>query len=391
MQIVYRKELEKAAHQMVLIHRTDTLIRLIIRTVRRNLNLSHAGIFLYDKTKNCYILTISRGEKGIKIPSGLVKITQSSPIVKYFENSKNNGLLWNDNCFLVKRAQTALVEGKFRFDEDYRSFLESVVYQLSFYKAKAAMPIIFRDKLLGIFILGESISGDYFHPDELTFLSILSSDVAMAIRSASLFEDLNIQLEHNKNLFLQTVTALAQAIEAKDKYTKGHTDRVVKYSLIIAEQLRKQSRIKLWENFKKNLEIAALLHDIGKIGVPGRILNKVGPLNEKDVELIRRHPLIGEEILSSIKDLKDVSIAVKSHHERYDGKGYPCGLKSRGIPFMASIIAVADAFDAMTSDRPYRKAFSCDKAMREIQENSGRQFHPKVVEAFLSGYKSAEK
>lgn len=388
MQIAYRKELEKAAHRMILIHRTDTLIRLIIRTVIKNLKLSHAGIFLYDPLKSCYILTISRGKKGVKIPSGFVKITQSSPLAEYFGKNHN---LWDDNFLLVERIRDALRRKSIQENKEQRESLQRLLYQLSIYKSKAALPIIFRDELLGIFILGEKIGRRNFYPEELTFLSILSSDVAMAIRNASLFEDLKLQLERNKALFLQTITALAQAIEAKDKYTKGHTERVARYSLMIAEQLRKIRKIKNPEKFIRSLKIAARLHDIGKIGIPEQILNKTKVLTKRDVAVIQMHPLIGEEILSPIRELEEVVAAVKCHHERYDGGGYPSGIKGKNVPLLASIIAVADAFDAMISDRPYRKAFSRLKAIKLIKENVGIQFHPKVVEAFLRAFQAPNK
>ncbi len=387
MRISYRKELERAARQMILIHRTETLIKLIIRTIIKNLRVSHAGIFLFDKNKDSYILTISRGKQGIKIPSGLVKISKDSPLVKYFSYNKHYNQ-WNDDFLLLKRVKRFLKRKK--TDEKLKEFFQKLLYQLFIYKVEVALPIFFREELLGIFILGRKLNGRVFPAEELTFLSILSSDVAMAIRNASLFEDLKIQLEKNQALFIQTITALAQAIEAKDKYTKGHTERVVTFSLKIAQELKKIRRIKNWENFKNDLKIAALLHDIGKIGVPEKVLNKKRPLTPRDWALIRTHPLVGEEILSPIKDLKEIILAVKHHHERYDGKGYPSELEGRKIPLMAAIISVADAYDAMTTERPYRKALTRIEAKEEIVRNSGTQFHPLVVKAFLNAFNNGE-
>ncbi len=382
MKISYRKELEKAAHRMILIHRTDTLIKLIIRTVIRNLKVSHVGIFLYDRERKSYVLTVSRGEAGLKIPTGLVKLTDSSPLVRYFTTQARR--LWKDNFLIAERIQKILRTKKIQGDAELKTFLESLLYQLIMYKARVALPIFFRDELLGMVFLGKKIKGGSLGAEELAFLSILSSDVAMAIRNASLFEDLRVQLERNQELFLQTITALAQAIEAKDTYTMGHTQRVSEYSLRIAEQLRKMRKVTNWELFVKNLKIAALLHDIGKIGVPEAVLNKKSPLNDRDYELIKKHPIIGEDILAPIKELKEVIKAVRCHHERPDGTGYPEGLKGRQIPLIASVIAVADAFDAMTSDRSYRKAFPVQKAVQIIKSNSGRQFDATVVKGFLT-------
>jgi len=204
----------------------------------------------------------------------------------------------------------------------------------------------------------------------------------MAIQNAWLFEDLSGQLEINKKLFLSTVTALATAIEAKDKYTIGHTGRVVKYSVAIARNLEGIT-IPNAKEFEENLMIAALLHDIGKIGISENLLNKRDSLTPGERKSISQHPLMGVEILNPISEFKDVLLGVKYHHERYDGKGYPFGLKGNQIPLAAAIIAVADAFDAMTSDRPYRKAFSHEKAVNDIKINRGKQFNPVIVDSFM--------
>lgn len=384
MHIFYRTELEKAARRMILIHRTDTLIKLIIRTITRDLKVLHAGIFLFDKQKQNYVLTASRGKQGVKVPPGLVKISNDSPLIKYFFSRTYN--LWKDNFLLAKRTRIVLKRDSVKKNTKLKNFFERLLYQVSIYKIDIALPIAFRGELLGIFILGEKRNKNNFYPEELTFLSILSSDVAMAIRNATLFDDLRVQLEKNQTLFFQTISAFAHVIEAKDKYTLGHTERVAEYSLNIAIQIKKIIRIKNWEEFKKNLKIAALLHDIGKIGIPEKVLNKRKPLNDNDWTFIRAHPLIGENILSPLKDLKEVILAVKYHHERYDGKGYPYGLEGKRIPLMAAIIFVADAYDSMISDRPYRKALSRTEAKKEIEKNSGLQFNPKVVTAFIQAY-----
>jgi putative nucleotidyltransferase with HDIG domain len=141
----------------------------------------------------------------------------------------------------------------------------------------------------------------------------------------------------------------------------------------------------------KKVELAALLHDIGKIGIPERILRKEGKLTEEEYEEIKKHPTVGAEILSSISQLKDVIPAIQHHQERYDGKGYPAGLWNDNIPLYARIISVADTFDAMTSDRPYRKHFPEDVALKEIELNKGLQFDPLCVEAFIRAYNKWKK
>jgi HD-GYP domain-containing protein (c-di-GMP phosphodiesterase class II) len=139
-----------------------------------------------------------------------------------------------------------------------------------------------------------------------------------------------------------------------------------------------------------NLHIASLLHDIGKIGIPEYILNKEGPLNEEEREKINKHPVIGVTILQPISELNEAIMGVKHHHERYDGKGYPSGLKGEEIPLIAAIISVADTYDAMTSNRPYRKALDKDKAMIEIENQIGKQFHPLIAAVFVELFKEGK-
>lgn len=319
MRISYRQELEKAARRMILIHRTDTLIKLIIRTVLRCLKVSHAGIFLYDKQKNSYLLNITKGEKGVKVPSGLLRISRDSALIKYFRTYYSSSD--KDHFLITEKIQSQLKTKQLKKDPARFTLFEQLYLQLKIYKVKISIPIFFRDEFFGVFVLGEKKNKKKFQTDEITFLSILSSDVAMAIRNSSLFEDLSVQLERNQNLFVQTIATLAEAIEAKDHYTSGHTKRVVDYSLVIADRLRTLRKIRNWGEFVNNLRIAALLHDIGKIGIPESVLNKEEPLNEADWQSIKTHPLVGEGILSPIKDLQPVILGVKYHHERYDGKG----------------------------------------------------------------------
>ena len=209
-------------------------------------------------------------------------------------------------------------------------------------------------------------------------------------KNAWLIEDLNHQLDLNKNLLLQSVSALAMAIEAKDKYTMGHIERVVEHAITIAHNLKNRRKIPkavgAWDRFVEDLRIAALLHDIGKIGVPENILGKKGRLNSQERNVIRNHPVIGTNILLHIEKFDRILQGVKHHHERYDGTGYPLNLKGRKIPLIASIICLADAFDAMTTDRPYRRALGLKQALKEVKVNRGKQFAPEVVDAFLETY-----
>ena len=176
--------------------------------------------------------------------------------------------------------------------------------------------------------------------------------------------------------YLNAITALAYALEAKDTYTSGHSQRVAELSAAIARELR------LPRGHIDKLKLAGRLHDIGKIGVQESVLNKPGRLTEAEFEMVKLHPEIGEHILSPIVDSTEILKAVRSHHEQYDGKGYPDGLRKDEIPLAARILAIADAYEAMTSERPYRKSMSADAAREEIARHKGAHFDPEIASAF---------
>ena len=180
----------------------------------------------------------------------------------------------------------------------------------------------------------------------------------------------------NKGAILNTIYALAATVDAKDHYTYGHSKKVSKYATDIAEALH------LPEERVSAIHTAALLHDIGKIGVSDQILQKNGPLNDEEWEPIQAHPSMGVSILKHVENLRDCLAAVQYHHERYDGSGYPSGLKGSNIPLDARILAIADSFDAMTSSRPYRDKMTAEDALGEIIQCSGTQFDPEIVRVF---------
>jgi putative two-component system response regulator len=190
--------------------------------------------------------------------------------------------------------------------------------------------------------------------------------------------ELNETYEKLKAANMQTVQVLAETIEAKDQYTQGHCERVRKLAVRIAQKLgmdKKQIEA---------LEYAALLHDIGKIGIPERILSKQGPLDADEIEVIKMHPIIGAQILSVVEFFAPAINGVRHHHERWDGKGYPDHVAGEDIDPLARIITLADTFDAMAKSRPYRQALDLADILKEIAEESGKQFSPEVVRVFLT-------
>jgi len=190
------------------------------------------------------------------------------------------------------------------------------------------------------------------------------------------------RLESERQFLIGSITSLILALEARDRYTRGHSDSVAKILVDIARQMS------LDEEVIERVRIAGKLHDIGKIGIRDDILLKPGPLNKEEWEILKMHPRIGAEILAPIPSLADIIPAIASHHERIDGNGYPEGLKGGQIPLLARMVAVADTYDALTSDRPYRKGFSNDDALTIIENLKGSQLCPECVQSFLKSVES---
>ena len=239
------------------------------------------------------------------------------------------------------------------------------------------VPIFSRDHLLGIMVLFYPRERDDLETEDLNLVTAVAGQAAVAMENASLYENLEMS-------YFSTVKALARAIEVKDPYTYGHSERVTEYAMAIARRLG----VTEWEC--RNIKYAAALHDIGKIGIARKILNKPGALSEEEFVHVKSHPLLGDSIIEPVAFLQAPRQIILHHHERYDGKGYPDGLKGEEIPLGARILAVADSFEAMMSDRPYRKALALEDATRELRINSGTQFDPRVVRASLDAIEEGE-
>jgi putative nucleotidyltransferase with HDIG domain len=226
-------------------------------------------------------------------------------------------------------------------------------------------------KCLGVLHLDRGPLQAPFTKDDLHLADAMAAHVSAGIESAQL-------LRKQKDLFLATVTVLAQAVEMRDQYTGGHTARVTEYSLLLAQQLNVSV-----EDLSL-IRMGTPLHDIGKIGIKDYILCKPGKLDKEEFEIMKTHTTFGAKLLEPITDLHSIIPIVRSHHERWDGLGYPDGLKGEKIPRLARIVAVADAFDAMTSDRPYRPGMAAEVAFAEVDKFKGKQFDPECAAAFLS-------
>jgi putative nucleotidyltransferase with HDIG domain len=237
-------------------------------------------------------------------------------------------------------------------------------------KSAISVPLVSKEQVIGVLNLSRSSSASNFTQQNMSVVTSFGAQLAVAIENAQLYSDL-------KGYFIGTITALAAAVDAKDPYTFGHSSEVTDAALAIAAEMG------LSAEETENLRKAAILHDIGKIGVDGAILNKPGPLDPEERAVIMRHPSIGANILGSLEFLDEVVPIVLHHHERFDGKGYPDGIAGEQIPLGARIITVADSYNAMTSDRTYRRALSREEALSELERNAGTQFDPSVVKAFM--------
>jgi HD-GYP domain-containing protein (c-di-GMP phosphodiesterase class II) len=177
--------------------------------------------------------------------------------------------------------------------------------------------------------------------------------------------------------YLSMVRTLAEVCEAKDGYTRGHLDRTYQYATLLTQRLAPEYAT------RAEIGYGYLLHDIGKVGIPESVLNKPGPLTDEEWAVMRTHPVIGETLVQPLRFLGDAVQIVRSHHERWDGRGYPEGLAGEDIFLPARIFMLADTFDAMTTDRPYRRAMSIDAALEEVERHAGTQFDPEVARAWI--------
>jgi HD-GYP domain-containing protein (c-di-GMP phosphodiesterase class II) len=246
------------------------------------------------------------------------------------------------------------------------------------------LPMIVRGEVTGLVLLGRKASGEEFSDEDFATIRAMARHIGVGIHTHRLLEQVEQRAEENRKLYEElrtryrdTVRAFAAAIDIKDKYTQGHSERVGRYSEIIAQEMG-------WsEEEVEGIQIAGYLHDIGKLIVDRNIINAPYNIDAKNSSELNRHPTAGYEILAPIKHpYADIPLTAKHHHERVDGRGYPDGLTDEQIPMGAKIVCLADSFDAMTTDRPYRRRRSFEDVVRDLRENTGKQFDGKVVAAF---------
>lgn len=325
----------------------EEIFHTIVKIIVDVMGVNKCAIRLYDEQKNELIL---KSHYGLS--------------TAYVETVKQ--VLPANNIFnVVKTREPIIIEN---LGEDQEIELSEYLIKEGI-KAAFSMPLLAKDKVLGTIVIYYT-EPHYYTDEEKVIFTALANQAAIAIENFNLYGNL-------QQAYIETISALVQAVEAKDAYTRGHAERVASYSVAIAEEL------KLDRDYVENIRVAAILHDIGKIAIPEKVLTKPGRLTEEEFMIMKSHPLRGQEILKPVKFSQLIVHGVYYHHERLDGLGYPSGLKDEKIPLVARILAVADAFDAMTSNRPYRSSLSYQDALEELVSCSGVQFDPLIVETFL--------
>ncbi len=299
---------------------------------------------------------------------GCLLVKRGRTVEEYFGQSPGKTMNpdWKVSKTIVDkslREGLSVLSGDAGEDDRFKSGKSIVAQSI---KAVMCVPVESIDDVLGAIYLDSTSGARLYMPEDLELLSAVGKQAGLALGRA-------IAKDERDLLFLDTIRAVIAAIEAKDSYTAGHSARVGEYSAMLSESLGNS------KYFTDRLRYAANLHDVGKIGIPENILNKPGRLTDAEFAIIQQHPQIGARILENIRNIEDVIAGVRYHHERVDGTGYPEGLEGEAIPKMSRMIAVADAFDAMTSDRSYRKALSVADAIDRFERASGTQFDPIYV------------
>lgn len=331
----------------------DTVLDTIIDTIERIMGFDTCSIKLVDRRTGDLRITVARG------------------LGPEYSAKRSTAVGEGISGLAVKMCRPIVSED---VESDPRIDQSHIIRRLGV-KSLISFPLITKKSVMGAMTL-YSYERHSFTEDEKRLLSIFANQAAGAIENARLFDSL-------RDSYLNTIQALSMAIDAKDRYTHGHSKRVSEISVMIGRQIGlSPERLEL-------LKHAGDLHDIGKIGISELIISKESKLTIDEYEIIKTHPLVGEIIIEPVPFLQEARAVIRHHHERWDGFGYPDGLKSDEIPLLSRIILISDAYDAMTSDRPYRKALSHEVAIREIERHSGTQFDPQIVKAFLELFRHA--
>ncbi len=381
-----------ASKSMIRVKDPIVLMRLITRFIDRQIGATHVAVLLHEKPKHSYVLIDSKGEAGQKIPIGYIRVKDDSAMISYFNSGLNVG---KRNKFHRKEAIVlSELEHIKNFEilvnrkESMAIAVDSIKKQMNMFRAAVCVPAYYKHELVAVLMLGNRLDDKSYDDEELKAFSTLANDVAMAVTNAGLIKDLTDSLEREHELLVDTASALSSAIDARDRYTRGHSERVAHYTLVIAAEMINRNMIPFSREFLEAAQLTGLLHDVGKIGIKDEILNKPSQLTFEEFTTMKEHVNIGINILKPIKGMKEIADGAKYHHERWDGSGYPFNLKGTEIPLLGRIVCVADSYDTMVTSRPYQKGRTPKEAFEELQDCAGKQFDQTVVDIFLDLWKS---
>lgn len=374
-QFSYRYFLKRQSERFSRVRNMKELLSYLIRDLSSWVRLDYVGVMVLEEGSQGFILLkdINRIKSSRRIPIG-IKLSKEHPLVVEILKTRSPLVASELKYFLETKAATL----------DEMDFIISITDEMQRLGAEITIPCFCEDKLLALVHLGRKLTATTtITRDDLELFASLSTHVGRTIQGFRL-KDEKIQL------IVASQNILITAIEAKDSYTRGHTDRVAEYSHLIGSKLEKLLRH--YPNGLSNLKWAAQLHDVGKIGIPDTILLKKDSLEPKEWDVIREHPINGLNIVSPMREWlgDDICAGILHHHENYDGTGYPAHQKKEGIHLFARIIRVADAFDAMILDRPYRASLPKEDIIAEIVKYKGTYFDPTIVNVMLELYNNGE-
>ncbi len=386
----YQEALLNASKGMIRVKDPITLLKIITRFIDRQIGVTHVAVILFDKGKDSYVLIDSKGEGGAKIPVGYVRLSKSNALVNFFMQHYNGAFARKEALVFEELKHVQNFEILVNKKEGRAIHYEDIQREMTYLRAAVCVPSFYKKELMGILILGHKLSGEAYAEEEIRLFVTLANDVAMAVKNAELIKDLKTAYDKEHNLFIQTAVALATAIDARDRYTHGHSERVSHYSLVIAKELIDSGKLPYDREFMETVQLSALLHDVGKIGIRDQVLNKPGKLTPEEYEIMKTHVVIGASIIKPVNGLNQLSDGILYHHERYDGKGYPHGRKGKDIPIIGMIVNVADSYDTIVTARAYKSSVPAEDAFKELLRCSGSQFDPDIVEAFHNAYKKGK-
>lgn len=336
--------------------RIEQVLQVMAARIVEAIEATYCTIFLLDEDEGDLQLAAAHSRHPLDLTSRLGLIVSKSEVPRFEA--------------VLKSREPMIVGGRREGESMHSGRMEEL---LGAAQSLLLYPLIVEGRPAGVVCIGEQRSWERspVSKEKEALCQTIVNQGAVAVGNALSHEAL-------EEAFIGTIRSLAETIDAKDPSTRGHSDWASKYALMIGRQAG------LDEDKLENLTYAGYLHDVGKIGIPDEVLSKPGRLTQEEWRLMKKHPIISARILEPVRISEDVKAAVRHHHERYDGKGYPYGLAGDSIPLAARILAVADAFEAMTSDRPYRKALSDEQAVAELVKCSGTQFDPSIVRHFLA-------